>query len=143
MSWGYKILLFYLLFVAGILIMVFKSFNQKVELVTTDYYAKELVYQQQIDKVSRSNALTENVKIIVAKSELQVVFPKEFTGKKIEGQVHLYFAADSDKDIILDFSVTESNIIMKVPEKNKGMHQLKLNWSVNKTSYYFEKKIFL
>ena len=42
MSWGTKILIVFILFVGGILFMVIKSSIQKTDLVTTDYYAKEL-----------------------------------------------------------------------------------------------------
>ena len=49
MNWGYKILFVYIAFIAGILLMVFKSSTQKRDLVTADYYAKELKYQERID----------------------------------------------------------------------------------------------
>jgi hypothetical protein len=58
MNWGYKILFVYLAFVAGILLMVFKSSIQKRDLVTPDYYAKELKYQQRIDAVKKTQALS-------------------------------------------------------------------------------------
>ncbi|MEQ1555036.1 MAG: FixH family protein, partial [Ferruginibacter sp.] len=58
MNWGYKILSFYALFVVGILFMVFKSSSQNTDLVTTDYYAKELKYQDKIDEQNRVSALT-------------------------------------------------------------------------------------
>ena len=53
MNWGYKILLVYLIFILGILFMVFKSSTQKTDLVTTDYYAKELKYQEKIDEMKQ------------------------------------------------------------------------------------------
>ena len=53
MNWGYKILLVFAVFVAGILFLVYKSSNQKMDLVTTDYYEKELKYQQKIDAMDK------------------------------------------------------------------------------------------
>ena len=46
MNWGYKILTVYIIFIAGILFLVFKSSNQNQDLVTKDYYEQELKYQQ-------------------------------------------------------------------------------------------------
>ena len=63
MNWGYKILMVYILFVAGIMVMVFMSSTQNTDLVTTDYYEKELVYQQKIDQISRTSALSAKVAI--------------------------------------------------------------------------------
>ena len=61
MNWGYKILFVYIAFVAGILAMVFGSSSQKVDLVTPDYYAKELKYQDKIDELGRVAALSAPV----------------------------------------------------------------------------------
>ena len=50
MNWGYKILMVYVIFIAGILLLVFKSSSQNQDLVTEDYYEQELKYQQKIDE---------------------------------------------------------------------------------------------
>ena len=51
MNWGHKIIAVYVVFIAGMIFLVFKSSRQNIELVTEDYYAKELVYQQKIDEL--------------------------------------------------------------------------------------------
>ena len=58
MSWGYKILGVYLVFVTGIVFLVIKSSNQKVDLVTKDYYEQELMYQDKINETARASKLT-------------------------------------------------------------------------------------
>ena len=51
LNWGYKIAIFYILFVVGIVFLVFKASNQKVDLVTADYYGEEVRYQgRRIDR---------------------------------------------------------------------------------------------
>ena len=62
MNWGYKILTVYIIFIAGILLLVFKSSTQNQDLVTKDYYEQELKYQQVIDATERANALSSEVK---------------------------------------------------------------------------------
>lgn len=143
MSWGYKIIIVYAVFVAGIMFMVFKSSSQKLDLVTDDYYAKELKFQQQIDAGSRAAALSENIKTAITDGQLAVHFPKEFDGKTITGQLQLYYAADKDRDVTENFSVTSSTVVIAVPEKNKGGYELHINCSVDGVSYYFNQKIFL
>ena len=46
MNWGYKIILVYVLFVAGIVFLVVRSSMENTDLVTSDYYEKELKYQR-------------------------------------------------------------------------------------------------
>lgn len=143
MNWGYKLLVVYSVFVAGILIMVFKSSSENFDLVTDDYYAKELKFQQQIDAAGRTRALSANVKSEVKDGQLVVHFPKDFEGKKISGQMQLYYAADKKKDVTGNFNVETTSAAMNIPAGNKGMHELHLNWSVDGVAYYFEEKIFL
>ena len=76
MNWGTKILIVYVAFIAGILMMVFKSSSQKTDLVTTDYYAKELKYQDKIDEMNRVAALSEPVGYTVKDNSLLIKFPK-------------------------------------------------------------------
>ena len=56
-NWGYKITVFYLVFIAGIMYLVIQSSRQKMDLVTTDYYAQELKYQDKIDQSKRAGEL--------------------------------------------------------------------------------------
>ena len=49
MSWGIKIAIVYVGFMALIISMVIVSSSSKSELVAKDYYAQELNYQQRIE----------------------------------------------------------------------------------------------
>ncbi len=42
MNWGYRVALLYISFAGLIIFLVTKSVNEKVDLVTPDYYAQEL-----------------------------------------------------------------------------------------------------
>jgi nitrogen fixation protein FixH len=143
MSWGYKILLVYGIFVAGILFMVVKSSSQKIDLVTTDYYAKELKYQEKIDEAGRTNALSESLQYTVKDNLLQVHFPKDFAGKKISGIAELYCPSNEDRDVKTAFTIRDTALQMVIPAMNKGQYELHISWQVAGVSYYFEKKIFL
>ena len=143
MNWGYKILFVYVAFVAGILLMVFKSSTQKTDLVTTDYYAKELKYQERIDAEKRTQALSATVKYEIINQQMLISFPKEFTGKPITGTILLYCPSDNNKDVEQKFSTTAATFIMPLPVKNKGLHEVQISWQANGNSYYFENKLIL
>ena len=63
MNWGNRILLVYIFFVAGIMLLVYKSSIQKTDLVTPDYYTKELAFQSTIEEQKRAHGLSARVKL--------------------------------------------------------------------------------
>lgn len=143
MNWGHKIIAVYIVFVAGMSFLAFKSSTQNIELVTEDYYAKELVYQQKIDELKRTAALSDTVKITILNQELTIHFPKDFATKKIIGEVILYCPANEKKDLNQQFMVTDNAVSIRVPAGNHGLHYVKINWSTGGENYYYEKKIII
>lgn len=143
MNWGAKIVMVYVVFIAGILFMVFKSSSEKTDLVTADYYAKELKYQDKIDEMNRVVALSASVEFEVKADVLTIRFPKDFAGKKLTGEAVLYCPSDENKDLKNKFTLQDEPLKVIIPAKNKGLHELHLSWQEGGVAYYFEKKIFI
>jgi hypothetical protein len=142
-NWGYKIVLVYCVFVAGILYLVVQSSRQQMDLVTDDYYAQEIKYQEKIDQSKRASALSEPVRFQLTEAGIEVNFPKEFDGKNIIGNALLYYPANEKKDVSASINTTQGKIQISIPDKRSGMHILKINWEVEGVSYYFEETVFL
>lgn len=143
MNWGYKILFVYLAFVAGIVFMVIKSSNQKMDLVTTDYYAKELKYQDKIDEAKRTSSLSKELECTVTNNQLSILFPKDFEGKNISGEVVLYCPSDEGNDITQKFSTQNLMTSVAISAKSSGSYEIQISWIVDGKSYYYQKKIFI
>ncbi|MES2849672.1 MAG: FixH family protein [Bacteroidota bacterium] len=143
MNWGYKILIVYLAFVAGIVVMVVKSSTQKIDLVTQDYYTKELKYQERIDAVKRTEALSSKVKYEVKNGKVVITLPAAFDLKAVNGNVLLYYAADNSKDVTKDFTTNNRTITIELPITAKGPYQLQISWISEGHAFYFEENLFL
>ena len=143
MNWGKKILIVYVVFVVGIVFMVFKSSTQNTDLVTTDYYAKELKYQDKIEEVKRASALSAPVEYKIMENALVISFPKDFAGKKLIGEAVLYCPSDEKKDIKQHFSILDEALELAIPAGSKGLYELHISWQDGGVAYYFEKKIFI
>lgn len=143
MNWGHKIIVVYAVFVAGMIFLVIKSSQQNKDLVTEDYYAKELVYQQKIDQSKRVDALTAPVAVQVINQELTILFPKDFAATEITGDAVLYCPADERKDKYQAFTLTDEQLSIPLPESYKGLFYVKLNWKADGVTYYYEKKIII
>lgn len=139
-SWGVKIAATYIIFVIGVLVMVLIFMNQDVHLVTDNYYAKELEYQNQIDKINRTNQLHEQLQIINQPSSINFIFPQQFKTDKVYGKIHFYRPSDQSKDFEIDISTDSSNSqIVRTEKFSKGVWRVKVDWGVNDNSYYNEK----
>jgi hypothetical protein len=142
MNWGYKIMLVYIVFVAGILLMVFRSSGERTDLVTNDYYAQELKFQERIDQQERTRSLSEPVRYELNGNTLLVHFPPDFKGKAISGNISIYCPADQKQDIQQAFNTTGSSTGITVPAGIAHAFELHVSWKCEDLNYYFEKKIY-
>ena len=62
-NWGTGILLSIIVFMAILIGIVYVFMNQDVDLVTKDYYGKELRYQDQINKINNTSESGKEVGI--------------------------------------------------------------------------------
>jgi hypothetical protein len=141
-NWGKGIFLIYSLFVTGMLIMVFGTFRQTIDLEAPDYYAKELAFQEQIDKKNRSNALVEPLKMSIEKDRIVLDFP--FEGSAIQGEIELFRPSDAIHDRKFMIRADE-NGMMKIPVKEMapGPYRMKVDWVYKGIAYYDEEVMLI
>lgn len=139
-SWGIKIAATYIIFVTGVIIMVLIFMNQDVHLVTDNYYAKDLEYQEQIDKIDRTGLLKEQLEIVNLQSVIKFVFPSEFSSAIISGRIDFYRPSDQSQDFSVEIT-TDSLLTQMIStgKMMKGVWKVKVDWSANGNKYYNEK----
>lgn len=143
LSWGYKIAIVYLLFVAGIGFLVFRATGEKFDLVTQDYYGEELNYQQIIDQAANTAKLSATVTVEKKGHELVIRFPEEMKNKKKQVDFFLYCPSNAQKDFRVTREISEASFSQPLPAGTKGLYELKLTWETEGIKYYFEQKLFL
>ena len=143
LNWGYKIAIVYLLFVAGIIYLVVQASRQNIDLVTENYYAEEIQYQERIDEKNNTQSLSAPLEINVQHGVLTVSFPQEFAQKVLKGEVQLYCPSPSTPSSLSAQSTENNRMKISLPEQNQGFHQLKVKWEAEGVKYYFEKNLML
>ena len=141
MSWGWKIVLMFTGFVLFILFMVFKSIQQDFHLVADDYYKQEIEYQKVINGMKNARALGDkfDVKYDIRAQILQLNFPKDHTGD-INGEIYFFRPSDSKLDIRISIRADQQGKMdIKTGSLKRGLWKLKILWTYNSNSYYFEK----
>jgi hypothetical protein len=142
-NWGMKITLLYVAFVMLILIMVSMAMNQKVDLVSKDYYEQELHYQDKIDKTSRTKKLKQQLTWQMNHHALVLKFPDQFKGQHVTGTVHLFRPSDESLDKFIPFSITDTSLTLNIPTDKikKGIYKMQIDWGKDVEAYYNESVI--
>lgn len=142
-NWGYTIVIIYSVFIIGILFMVYRSSIEKKDLVSEDYYAEELKYQEIIDQSANTASLSNVIETEVKEDEIQLTFPSEFNESIYKGTWKLYCAADRSKDVSGNCNIAGAKSTISYNATVKGLFQLQLTWIKDGKKYYFEKNMTL
>ncbi|AFN74754.1 cbb3-type cytochrome c oxidase maturation protein CcoH [Melioribacter roseus P3M-2] len=144
LSWGTIIVIVYTVFVIGTLTMVYIFMNQDVSLVTENYYAEEIKYQNQIEKKKNSESLDKNISVIMNEGYVDIVFPEITQPEKIKGEIEFYRPSDQERDFIADIQL-DSTYTFRVPfnKLKRGYWKIKIDWSDGIKEYYYEKNLMI
>lgn len=138
LNWGTGITIFIIVFVVFMSALVFKATQQNHDLVTTDYYAKELDFQELIErKELAESSFKEQVFCKIEDEKLKIVFSQEVEGN-IHGTLHFFKPSDAKLDKTLTFQSESKELQYPLTLFSKGMYQLKIEWADTNHLYYNE-----
>lgn len=144
MNFGGKIIILYLSFVGLILTLVFMSYGQKVELVSADYYAQEINFQQKINATNNEKSLSGasithsiNGNSVILKID-SVLLTNDFNGT-----VTFFRPSDSSKDFQLKMNFVNNEQIIDSKKLIHGAYKLQLSWTSNQKNYFKEEVLFI
>jgi len=141
-NFGTGLVLVFSLWACGILYLVYKSSQQNIDLVATDYYNKEIAFQSQIDKEKNVTELSAPVQVNFDNNgnAVSIQFPNDFSSKTISGNIHFFRPDDASKDFDVKIS-TDAALNQKISaaKMKKGLWRAQMDWSCNGKSFYEEK----
>src|SRR5690625_4056222 len=100
-NWGTGLAIWLVIFIVFILQFVIRiSVQDKYdnELVTENYYEKELVFQEQIDGITNANKNHIKLKSQRTDKGFELIFPENLDASKIEGSLVLYRPSNNKLD---------------------------------------------
>ena len=135
-NWGTGIFIFYSFFAATLFYQVYKSTQYDNSLVVDNYYEKDLSYQETIDKLKNSNALTTALQIhyydILQLVELE--FPTEF--ENITGTIQFYRASNKKEDVTLPIELGGDKCMnIYIRTLKPGLWKIEVDWVGDSTPY--------
>lgn len=142
-SWGTGLAVVIITFLIVTIGTVLYIMTIDVNLVAENYYEQEIKYQEQIDKIERTNKLPAQVNVTVDKNLVSVVFPTIFDYKQLEGEILLFRPSNKDFDIEISIKIDSTYTqTIKHPKLFKGLWKAKINWNI-KDSLYYNEEIFV
>lgn len=144
-NWGTGIVIAIALFIAFIMYMVVTMLTNKGydhDLVTENYYKKELDFQGDIDAFKKANSLPEKVIIYRVEKGLKVQFPKTFKPDELKkGKVFLY--RPSNKQLDFELPITLTNSFFLIPEERLigGRWNVFVSWIYKNERYLVKKEL--
>jgi nitrogen fixation protein FixH len=143
MNFGVKITVLYISFVVLILTMVFMCFGQDVELVSSDYYAQEIQFQDKINAINNEKKLGESIQHSINKKEIVLTIDSVLLSNDFEGTINFFRPSDSSKDLKLKMKFANNEQVVSCKSLIHGAYKLQLSWTSNKTNYFKEEVIFI
>ncbi len=139
-NWGTGIAIVIVLACCGIVFMVYKASTYNFEMVTKDYYAQELTYNDKLTAIQNANALDLQLAVAVEQDVVIVKLPPSIPSS-VKGQVVLYCTVDASKDITRVL-VLDKNNMMLFPKSaliHSGYKAI-VTFTWNDKPYYFEQE---
>lgn len=143
MNFGVKITVLYISFVALILTLVFMSFSQKVELVSKDYYAQEIAFQDKINSINNEKSLNGSIYHEINGKEIILTIDSTICRNDLEGTIVFFRPSDSSKDVKLKMNFNNCTQVINGSSLIHGAYKLQLSWVSNHTKYFKEEFIFI
>lgn len=144
--WPLGIVVFLIVFAAFTLGLVVLSLRNNVELVSADYYDREIRYQEEIHRQHRTRALPEaaSASYNAAQHTLTVNLPSAHARRAVSGEIHLYrpAAAAADRRIALQLD-PQGRQTLDTRGLSDGLWRVRVNWRVDGEDFAFDEKVVI
>ncbi len=114
------------------------------EMVTENYYEKELLFQQDIDKLERAVAHGEVVLMEVKDQELRITFPELLRGKEITGTLQMMRPSDARADQLVAIKAdSKGSFAIPISDWMRGLYRARLDWRVDGEDHLSEQQVIV
>lgn len=145
-NWGTGIVMAFAMFISFIGYLVIKMNTNEIyqhDLVTEDYYKKELELQQKIDNAAAAAAMDYSIKVKQRVEGLLIGFPVNLRDDQIKGSVYMYNPSNKKLDFTTAIKLEGSKMLIPSKHLLEGRWDIEINWEVNQIPYYFKTKLML
>jgi hypothetical protein len=142
-NWGTGIAIFFSIFVCSLVYFVYCTTKYDNSLVSDQYYADDLNYQQHYNKLVNAQLLEKDLEIrkTAQQQSVELRFPDE-VAEEIGGEIYFFCPSHKGSDFRIAISTDDQNI-QQIPTEGlrPGLWRVKVDWEAAGKNYYKETTI--
>lgn len=143
MNWGKWIIVAFILFAAFIGTMITIMMKQDIGLVTKNYYAEDLAFQNQLERKQNTEQLELKPEVTIEQRQvLKVYFPSVSFIESGEVKLVRPSSEKLDQQVKLEASA-DSVQVFNLSPLTPGPYRVKLSWKAEGKEFYLEKLIVI
>ncbi len=143
-NWGKGIVVAMACFMGFILYMVITMStddNYSHDLVTEEYYAKEMAYQTEIDAETNARNLVGEISGKRTPEGWLLTFPTSISKSTNKGKVFLYRPSNQQLDFEVPLVISGSNLLIPDKQLIDGRWNIIIEWTDGEEEYMYKKSI--
>jgi nitrogen fixation protein FixH len=143
-NWGTGIVLSFIAFILFIGYFVVLSTRDPAsnhDLVTEDYYKKELRYQEDLDASANLQNSGGTVTLQVTREGIWVRFPEAMDPEKIKGTVSLYRPSNKKLDFVAPIRLSNGQLLIPESRLLEGRWDLRAEWDYEGKPYLYRGRV--
>jgi nitrogen fixation protein FixH len=143
-NWGKGIVVAMACFMGFILYMVITMStddNYSHDLVTEEYYAKEMAYQTEIDAETNARNLVGEISGKRTPEGWLLTFPPSISESTNKGKVFLYRPSNQQLDFEVPLAISGSNLLIPDNQLIDGRWNIIMEWTDGEEEFMYKKSI--
>jgi nitrogen fixation protein FixH len=142
--WPLGIILTLGVFIAGTAGLIVMACSQRVELVSPDYYERELKFQGRIDQVERTHRAAGQASVAydVAGKCITISLPAGQAGREISGRIELYRPSAAGLDRAMQLAPDVKGMQrLDAASLAPGLWKVRVSWTFERQDYFLDEKV--
>ncbi len=144
-NWGTGIVIAFAFFMSFILYFIIKVQTNSAydnEFVVNEYYKKELLAQQDLDREQNAYDLNNKVAINTTSEGITISFPSDFDFKTIQGKVSLYRPSNQKLDFEIPISLSSPHLLIPKSNLVGGRWGINIDWNYQGKKYLNKEEVY-
>ncbi len=124
--------------------MIIRVSGERIELVTEDYYEKELKYQDEINALRNAATLKKEMTFEQKGNQVLIQLPLALIQDSIKGSVHFYKPSDKKGDKLYLLKPDKKNILsFPVSDLHNGLYKITVDLEYLGEDYKIKSDIYI
>ncbi|HSU57242.1 MAG TPA: FixH family protein [Candidatus Dormibacteraeota bacterium] len=144
--WPWAIICAFSLFFCGTISLVVLASSQKVDLVSSDYYEKEIKFQNQIERFHSTARLGAQASVAYDATNklISINLPAEQVGHALSGRIEFYRPSSASLDRVLTLS-PNSNGIQTIDTTGlvPGLWKVRVSWTASEGEFFIDQRVVI